>query len=145
MVVTADSQLDGFPLELACDLCWSLSMVGWQVDWTRERTRTVLKDRYAPQGPSSVMDADCDQSQAAPVVVAPDALIRLAWSVAVLNEPIPVPLLQEICDGLEGSLPVDFSGLGLRMLQEIALHIALPGGLSDCLQYNQLPLTCWNG
>lgn len=48
-----------------------------------------------------------------------DALLEMAWVFAVLNEELPVPLINEICKVLNGFLPVEE---GLSMLQSVALH-----------------------
>ena len=45
-------------------------------------------------------------------------LLRLAWAVAALNEEVPGALVEELREAFRGELPRDWSGVGLRLLQD---------------------------
>lgn len=53
------------------------------------------------------------------------SLLRFAWALTVLNEEVPNVLFIELHSLLGGSLPSDWSGNGMRQLQEVALQRGL--------------------
>eukprot|EP00434_Breviolum_minutum_P001272 symbB.v1.2.001117.t1/scaffold46.1/size430244/8 len=68
-------------------------------------TVQALQDGEPPTQPRTAVDGG--------------SLLRLAWALAVINEALPMQLLEDL---VNLPLPKDWGGYGLRQLQEVALH-----------------------
>lgn len=131
LVGLAEPQLEDLPPAVSCELSWTLAELNWKIDWNRRLVQRFLAERYG---------AEASRPKAA---LEPGPLLRLAWAVAVLNERLPLPLLEELRQALGGALPSDWMGEGLKQLQAVVLHWQLdgqaqaescPSALSDWLQ-----------
>lgn len=124
--LTYSPQLPTLSLDTACDLCFTLAQQSWQIEWNRRFAWKVLHALYGVEIPQALQDEPL--ALAVKVnPVEPGSLLRLAWALAVLDEALPLPLLEQLADL---PLPRDWGGYGLKQLQEVALHHQLQAKLN---------------
>eukprot|EP00435_Cladocopium_sp_Y103_P047941 s1625_g14.t1 len=116
--LTYSPELPSLSLDAACDLCFTLAQQSWLIEWNRRFTWKLLHALYGLEIPQALQD-DEPLSSTRAVKVEPGSLLRLAWALTVLDEALPLPLLEQLADL---PLPRDWGGYGLKQLQEVALH-----------------------
>lgn len=128
LVHVADNQ--SHHLEATCNLCWAFAQLSWQPDWTRQQALSFVARRYrgcevpadeAVHGSGTDFATSSGPTDPVPA----EALLRMAWVFAAVNEEVPIPLLQELHLLYKGLLPSDVTGVSLELLQSVALHCRL--------------------